>query len=339
MKKSIVNLNRPFSVSVEPLLIPDARNETRRKRKAANRDFCHALLLILVALLACAFIYNYFPRILRRYHNYKDQIENTDWSKVASRLKHDFEMFEKKFERKWHESQEERAKRFEAFEKSFYQVQHLNSNSHISNSSHEINDFSDWTEDEIKRVVTPVKAQGKCGSCWAFATAATVESAYAVAHKELRSLSEQELLDCNLNNNACNGGNVARAFRFVHEHGLMLESEYPYVAHRQNSCALAGETTKIDTAYFLDRTEADMIDWLVNFGPVNIGISVTQPMMSYKSGVFRLQTMTASTRRRREVLDSKKQLGQNWGTERGYVYFARGVNACGIEDEPIGLLA
>lgn len=35
----------------------------------------------------------------------------------------------------------------------------------------------------------------------------------------------------------------------------------------------------------------------------------------------------------------KNSWGQNWGTENGYVYFARGVNACGIEDEPIGLQA
>uniref|UniRef100_A0A914Y1H1 Peptidase C1A papain C-terminal domain-containing protein n=1 Tax=Panagrolaimus superbus TaxID=310955 RepID=A0A914Y1H1_9BILA len=70
----------------------------------------------------------------------------------------------------------------------------------------------DWRE---KGVVTPVKSQAKCGSCWAFATAATVESAYAVAHGELRNLSEQVLLDCNSDNNACDGGNVDKAFRFI----------------------------------------------------------------------------------------------------------------------------
>ena len=52
-----------------------------------------------------------------------------------------------------------------------------------------------------------------CGSCWAFAAVATTESANAVAHGVLRSLSEQELLDCNLENNACNGGNEDKAFK------------------------------------------------------------------------------------------------------------------------------
>jgi hypothetical protein len=57
----------------------------------------------------------------------------------------------------------------------------------------------------------------------------------------------------------------------------MLEDEYPYVAHRQNSCALSeweGNTTKIDMAYFINPDEQSIIEWLVTFGPVNVGISV-----------------------------------------------------------------
>lgn len=35
----------------------------------------------------------------------------------------------------------------------------------------------------------------------------------------------------------------------------------------------------------------------------------------------------------------KNSWGDDWGQENGYVNFIRGVNSCGIEDEPIGLLA
>uniref|UniRef100_A0A7E4UTP1 Pept_C1 domain-containing protein n=1 Tax=Panagrellus redivivus TaxID=6233 RepID=A0A7E4UTP1_PANRE len=212
----------------------------------------------------------------------------------------------------------------------------------------------DWRE---KGVVTAVKAQGKCGSCWAFATAATVESAYAVAHGELRNLSEQELLDCNLANNACNGGDLDKSFQFVHENGLVAEDAYPYVAHRQNTCsaASAGETTKIDVAYWLNPSEDAMIDWLVNYGPVNVGIAVPPSMMQYKGGVFKptdydckfkvlglhalLVVGYGETDEGEKYWIVKNSWGQKWGTENGYVYFARGVNACGIEDEAIGILA
>lgn len=78
----------------------------------------------------------------------------------------------------------------------------------------------------------------------------------------------------------------------------MSEDNYPYVAQRQNSCLLHGNTTKIDGAYFINPHESSIIDWLVNFGPVNIGkiifltiffigISVTSDLKPYKSGVYR----------------------------------------------------
>ncbi|KAH7725900.1 cathepsin L-like cysteine proteinase [Aphelenchoides avenae] len=213
-------------------------------------------------------------------------------------------------------------------------------------------DHFDWRE---KNVVTPVKAQGQCGSCWAFATVATVESAYAIGKGELRSLSEQELLDCNLENHACNGGDTGKAFRFVHENGLSREDAYPYVAHRQNSCSVEGDMTKIDVAYYIDPNEESIMNWLVNFGPVNIGISVPPDMKPYTGGVykpsdydckFRVVGLHAlmivgygTTDEGEKYWIVKNSWGQKWGIEDGYVYFARGINTCGIEDEPIGLLA
>ena len=47
-----------------------------------------------------------------------------------------------------------------------------------------------------KGAVTPPKDQAKCGSCWAFSSTAALEAAYKIQSGKLKSLSEQEYLDC-----------------------------------------------------------------------------------------------------------------------------------------------
>merc|ERR1719317_244481 len=84
----------------------------------------------------------------------------------------------------------------------------------------------DW---RTQGAVTPVKNQGQCGSCWAFSTIGTVEGAHAIATGSLVSLSEQNLMDCDSNNNACNGGNPYVALQYIMQNGgVDTEDSYPY---------------------------------------------------------------------------------------------------------------
>ncbi|KAI5660658.1 hypothetical protein M9H77_19981 [Catharanthus roseus] len=69
----------------------------------------------------------------------------------------------------------------------------------------------DWRQ---KGAVTPVRNQGRCGSCWAFSTVSSVEAINAIVTGDLVSLSEQELVDCDTSNKGCNGGNMERAFNY-----------------------------------------------------------------------------------------------------------------------------
>ena len=56
--------------------------------------------------------------------------------------------------------------------------------------------------------VTPVKDQGQCGSCWAFAIVGAIEGAWQQAGNPLTSLSEQQIVSCDNKggNDGCNGG-------------------------------------------------------------------------------------------------------------------------------------
>uniref|UniRef100_A0A2K1ZAZ9 adenylate dimethylallyltransferase (ADP/ATP-dependent) n=1 Tax=Populus trichocarpa TaxID=3694 RepID=A0A2K1ZAZ9_POPTR len=84
----------------------------------------------------------------------------------------------------------------------------------------------EWRE---KGVVTDVKIQGACGSCWAFSTTGSVEGANFIATRKLLNLSEQQLVDCDSVTDktscgdGCGGGFMTNAYRCLIEAGALQE--------------------------------------------------------------------------------------------------------------------
>ena len=82
-------------------------------------------------------------------------------------------------------------------------------------------------------IVSDVKNQGRCGSCWAFSTTGAIESNMRINNHTISRLSEQELVDCSFENSGCMGGLMHLAFDYVIEHdGLTSDEVYPYNATR-----------------------------------------------------------------------------------------------------------
>jgi len=91
----------------------------------------------------------------------------------------------------------------------------------------------DWVK---KGALSPVKSQGGCGSCWAFAGGAALESHYFIVTGNMTELSQQQLIDCDAQqrnkSHKCNGGRLAEAFRFAKNNGICTAASYPYECRR-----------------------------------------------------------------------------------------------------------
>ena len=94
----------------------------------------------------------------------------------------------------------------------------------------------DWRDFGI---ITPVRDQGTCGSCWAFGTVGPFEANLKWKSRVVTDLSEEFLLSCNTDGYGCHGGWWAHEYHHSQiainqtQPGAVLETDFPYVAATQ----------------------------------------------------------------------------------------------------------
>jgi len=158
----------------------------------------------------------------------------------------------------------------------------------------------DWRSIGGQNFVTPVRNQGGCGSCWAFATAAALESSTLRSNNTPGlnlDLSEQVLVSCGTSGSndagSCSGGVIQYASDYIRDTGLPLETCYPYTA-TDGTCGSACGTYNTDTyriaswAYVTTTspTVSAIRSALLNYGPLVTTMDVYEDFYAYSSGVY-----------------------------------------------------
>eukprot|EP01103_Thecamoeba_quadrilineata_P014994 TRINITY_DN4603_c0_g2_i1.p1 TRINITY_DN4603_c0_g2~~TRINITY_DN4603_c0_g2_i1.p1 ORF type:complete len:376 (+),score=72.35 TRINITY_DN4603_c0_g2_i1:74-1201(+) len=157
-------------------------------------------------------------------------------------------------------------------------------------------DSVDWRDNGI---ITAVKNQGQCGSCWAFGTVESVESYWALATGRLQDLSIQQILDCTANPDdcggfgGCNGGTAELAFdQLVNQGGLSAEWTYPYKSfYGFNETCDFNETITPPEAVLTGYTKLDtnsysqVMNAIAYNGPLAINVDASA-WSDYESGIF-----------------------------------------------------
>jgi len=214
----------------------------------------------------------------------------------------------------------------------------------------------DW-----KSKATGIKNQAGCGSCWAFAAAAVIESHLYIASETLVDLSPQQLTSCTENpqecggQGGCQGATAQLAFNYTVEHGIVEAAVWPYTSYRgrNGECfeleGMRMPIVSIEKYVQVTRNSASALMEAVQHGPVAISVTASDWSI-YSHGVFDGCSTSRPIVNHAVVLMGygydetlgkhywtvRNSWGEHWG-EGGYIRLERfpGNEPCGRDDQPL----
>ena len=200
----------------------------------------------------------------------------------------------------------------------------------------------DWRD---KGIVTGIKNQGKCGSCWAFSATGSLEGQHANKTGHLVSLSEQNLVDCEREDDGCKGGTMIHAFEYIKKNGgIDTEESYPYVAKNEKCHFKKDDVGATVTGYVKIKKEScqDLKDAVANVGPISVAMDASHiSFQLYNKGIYDPKKCSKTkldhgvlvvgygSENGVEYWIVKNSWGRSWGME-GYFKIASKGDECGL---------
>jgi cathepsin C len=233
--------------------------------------------------------------------------------------------------------------------------------------SEQLPESFDWRNVSGVNYISPVRNQGSCGSCYAFASMALLESRYRIMTNNLERLvfSPQDVVQCSEYSQGCDGGfPYLIAGKYGEDFGVVPETCNPYKDSqpKQQTCETSINCRRYYATnyhyvggYYGATNEPLMRLALVNNGPVAVGFEVYDDFMEYRTGVYHHTGVTDNLNRlnkwdpfqltnhavlvvgygtdpdtKTPYWTVKNSWGTGWG-EQGYFRIRRGTDECGIE--------
>lgn len=190
-----------------------------------------------------------------------------------------------------------------------------------------ISTIIDWSDND-----SPIKDQGGCGACWAFAAVAYIENLGTQ-----NDLSEQTLLSCS-ESGGCQGGFYEQAMKFIQSKGISDETCYPYTQQNgncSNMCSNPSYKEKIMTVSNIlwGIATVDQLKAQLQNGPLVVAMKIPfdntfDGVPGYQGGVYHYSGGLIPETRGHAILlvgyddnqkcfKAKNSWGNGWG-ENGY---------------------
>jgi len=197
----------------------------------------------------------------------------------------------------------------------------------------------DWVS---KGAVTPVKDQGRCGSCWAFSATAAIESYAKLSGKYgLEVLSAQQINSCDKRDGGCNGGNTETAYEYVKgAGGIEKNSDYPYTSGGGSTGSCKFQSSKIAVTisgyHSVSRGESALKN-AMNDGPASLCLAASS-WQSYRGGILERcdNQVDHCVQGTGYSGSSYWRIRNSWGTswgESGFIRLAQGKDLCKVSDD------
>ncbi|XP_053625549.1 digestive cysteine proteinase 1-like isoform X2 [Plodia interpunctella] len=222
----------------------------------------------------------------------------------------------------------------------------------------DINSF-DW---RVYNAISPIKDQTVlCGSCYAFTSAAAIESTrfiYTGCQGVLEEISEQAIIDCSWSagkkvNFGCDSGNLYYTLTYIKNFGVPTKDSYgPYLA-MEGICNIknAEKIRKISNFVKIPKDKTKIQNALRKNGPLAIALNGNpKTFIFYSKGIYDNEKCANQNtdlshgvtligfgeESGEEYWILKNSYGTKWG-ENGFMRIATKSNICGVMNTAYGV--